>query len=77
MRDQYVREADVYIIVLSKDTTSEGDAGIFSYQVVRNRDDENVPIVFAINKIDLGDGFPMEYIHNAVKYSGAKNYSKV
>ena len=75
MRDQYLRYADVIVHVVSKDNTTEGDVESYVAQAVRVKDDENVPMVFAINKIDLSDDFPMEYINNAVKNSGANNYS--
>ena len=77
MRDQYIRCADVIVYVMSKDYTTEGAAENYVQQVFRTKEDENFPIVFAVNKIDLGDDFPMEYIHSAVKTTGANNYSIV
>ena len=63
--------------VVSKDVTTEKDVKSYVDQAVRAKDDVNIPMVFAINKIDLGDDFPMEYINSAVKTTGANNYSIV
>jgi len=76
MIGQYLRYADVIVHVVSRDTTTEGDVESYFSQSIRTKA-ENIPIVFAVNKIDLGDDFPMDYIYNAVKKSGVTNYSIV
>ena len=68
--------SDVIVHVVSTDTTME-DVDSFVYQTLRVKDEESVPMVFAINKIDLGDDFPMDHIYRAVENNGATNYSIV
>ena len=60
-----------------KDYTTQKDVESYVSHAIRAKDDVNIPIVFAVNKIDLGDDFSMEYIYNAVKNTGASNYSIV
>jgi len=74
MRDHYLKSSDVIVIVMSYHTREE-DVESHVSRAIRVKDDENIPIVFAVNKIDLDDNFPVEYIHKAAKYNGAKNYS--
>ena len=70
-----IRQTDVIVHVVSKDNTREGDVENYLEQAIRIKEDLQTPMIFAVNKIDLGDDFPMEYIHNAVKKSGATNCS--
>ena len=69
--------ADIVVHVASKDATSCRDVERYVSQAITVKDDEKIPMVFAINKVDLSNDFPMEYIYKAVESSGATNYSIV
>ena len=77
MRALCLRQTDVIVHVVSKDSTAEGEVENYLDQAIRVKEYLHTPMVFAVNKIDLGEDFPMEYIDNAVKKSGATNCSIV
>ena len=75
-RDRNIRESQVIVYVMSKDVTTEQHLIGFVKVVLNVKDDDvNVPIVFVVNKTDLGDDFPMEWIDNAIEKGGFTNYS--
>ena len=75
MRAPYLKCADIIVHVMSKDFTREKELENYLSKAIRAKDDVSFPIVFAVNKIDLSDDFPMDYIYNAVRTTGANNYS--
>ena len=73
MTDIYYKQADVIVHVVSKDMTTEADIERMLKQMITSKG-VNAPVIFVVNKIDMGDDFPMEYIHSAITKSGATNF---
>ena len=73
MTDMCYKQNDVIVHVVSRDITTEADIERMLKQLITSKG-VKAPVIFVVNKIDMGDDFPVEYIHNAITKSGATNF---